>query len=157
MTQTDTLTHWWRKYRPNLLSDSRRQSPETQTQIWNWLWQLQHHALVIHCLQMVQCKLLVLMCLPWQNSYSHSSYLMTTPCKRNATYKISKKLPNQNSIHIPLQTWWLVLSQTQLGNYKWLQICPEDGLRRFLHNNMWNNCVMKICVIILGLPKRTRA
>ena len=53
----------------------------------------------VHCWLL----LLLLICLLWQNSYIHSLYLIVTPCRRNATNKISKKLPNQNCINIPMQ------------------------------------------------------
>ena len=37
-------------HRLNLLTDSRRTSPETQKQIWNWLWQLPHPThWQVHC------------------------------------------------------------------------------------------------------------
>ena len=73
-------------HRLNLLTGSQCTSPETQTQIWNWLRQLPHHIQVIHCLQTVHFGL-PLMSQWWQNTENScilSSRLMKTPCTRNA-------------------------------------------------------------------------
>ena len=59
------------------LTDSRLTSPETQTQIWNWLRQLPPHTHVVHYLQTVHCWLPLRQ--RWQNSCILSSRLMTTP------------------------------------------------------------------------------
>ena len=67
---TDTNWTCW------LTADTRVR--KTQEQIWNSLRQLQQCS-IIQLLQRVHSWLLLLMCLPWQNSCSHSSHLMTTP------------------------------------------------------------------------------
>ena len=64
-------------HRLNLLTDSRLTSPETQTQIWNWLRQLPPSTPVVHYLQTVHCWLPLRQ--RWQNSCILSSCLMTTP------------------------------------------------------------------------------
>ena len=72
-------------------------SPETQTQICNWLRQRPHHTQVVHCLQLVLCWLL-LMRQRWQ---LHPQQLhpqppsITTPWARNAFHEIFRKPPNQ--------------------------------------------------------------
>ena len=63
--------------RLNLLTDSRHTSPETQTQIWNWLRQRPPSTSVVHYLQTVHCGLPLRQ--RWQNSCILSSRLMTTP------------------------------------------------------------------------------
>ena len=62
-------------HRLNLLTDST--SPETQTQIWNWLRQRPPRTPVVHHLQTVHCWLPLRQ--RWQNSCILSSLLMTTP------------------------------------------------------------------------------
>ena len=54
--------------RLNMLTDSRLTSPETQTQIWNWLWQRTLSTLVVHCLPTAHCWLR-LMHQRWQNMH----------------------------------------------------------------------------------------
>ena len=80
----------WRRL--NLLTDSRRRSPETQRQFWNWLRQLPYSTQVVNCLQTVHCWL-HLMGQRWQNSCILSNHLMTTPWARNAAYEISRNSP----------------------------------------------------------------
>ena len=58
---------------------------------------------------------------------------MTIPCTRNAIYKITKKLPNQNSIDISMQTLkalFVAISKISTNAYL-VRICPEDGLGRY--------------------------
>ena len=62
-------------HRLNLLTDST--SPETQTQIWNWLRQRPPRTPVVHHLQTVHCGLPLRQ--RWQNSCILSSRLMMTP------------------------------------------------------------------------------
>ena len=87
------------------VTGSRHTSPETQTQIWNWLKQLPHHAQIVHCIHWtVHSWMLLLMSVmykPLQNSCCHCCHFMTTSC--TATNEISKQLSNQNSIDILMQ------------------------------------------------------
>ena len=100
LTLTDTEWTCWLQ-----VTGSRHTSPETQTQIWNWLKQLPHHAHIVCCIHWtVHSWMLLLMSVmyqPLQNSCCHCCHFMTTSCA--ATYEISKKLSNQNSIDILMQ------------------------------------------------------
>ena len=83
--QLTTCTCWtaqwlglcWRGLTEAELADSRRTSPETQKQIWNWLRQLPPSTPVVHYLQTVHCWLPLRQL--WQKSCILSSRLMTTP------------------------------------------------------------------------------
>ena len=86
---TDTNWTCW------LTADARVRT--TQAQIWNSLRQLQQCS-IIHLLQRVHRWLLLLMRLPWQNSCSHSSHLMTTPWDT-----LAKSLPRNCPIRTALQ------------------------------------------------------
>ena len=59
---------------------------------------------------------------------------MTTPCTKNATYEISKKPPNQNSIDILVQTTKaLFVANSKLStNAHLVQICPKHGRGRYV-------------------------
>ena len=148
------LKPWW--YWLNLLTDSRRTSPETQTQIRNLLRQQPYSTKVVHCLQRVYCGLMLMMRQPWQNSCSHSSHPITTQCTRNTTYEISKKMPNQNSIDIPMQiSKALFAANSKLSrNAHLVRLYPELDWRwarkvcSFLQSNKWNNYLLTVCVII---------
>ena len=75
--RSDSVTVDAEWQRLNLLTDSRHTSPETQTQIWNWLRQRPPSTSVVHYLQTVHCGLPLRQ--RWQNSCIFSSCLMTTP------------------------------------------------------------------------------
>ena len=126
-----TVNADWRRL--NLLTDSRRTSPETQTQIWNWLRQLPPRTQVVHCLQTVHCWL-PLMRQRWENSWILSSRLMMTPCARNASYKISRNRPIRTALTFRMRTSKaLFVANSKLStNAHLVRICPKDGSRRYV-------------------------
>ena len=118
----------WRRL--NLLTDSRHTSLETKTQIWNWPRQLPHNTQLVHCLQIVHCWL-HLMHQQWQNSCILSSCLMTTSMCKKCYLRDFKKLPNQNSIDIPMQTSKaLFVANSKIStNAHLVRICLKMGVK----------------------------
>ena len=111
-------------HRLNLLTDSRRTSPETQTQIWNWLRQRPPRTFVVHCLQTVHCcacpaSTMAEQLHPQQQSHDY------TICGRYATYKIqvSRNSPIRTALTFQCRLRRLYLSQTQ--RYQWMLISFE--------------------------------
>ena len=109
-----------------LAVDSRRESPETQTQIWNWLRQRPHRTQVVHCLQTAH-RGLWLMRERGQNSCILSCHLITIPCARNATYEISRNCPIRTALTFQCRHQRLYLPQTQ--NYQRMHISFEYALK----------------------------
>ena len=121
----------WRRL--NLLTDSRHTSLETKTQIWNWPRQLPHNTQLVHCLQIVHCWL-HLMHQQWQNSCILSSCLMTTSMCKKCYLRDFKKLPNQNSIDIPMKTskaFKFFVTNSKLSTNAHL-VHPKDGRGRYV-------------------------
>ena len=119
-----TCTYWtaqWRSdlvtadadwHRLNLLTDST--SPETQTQIWNWLRQRPPRTFVVHCLQTVHCcacpaSTMAEQLHPQQPSHDY------TICGTYATYEIqvSRNSPIRTALTFRCRLRRLYLSQTQ--------------------------------------------
>ena len=116
-----TCTYWtaqWRSdlvtadadwHRLNLLTDST--SPETQTQIWNWLRQRPPRTFGVHCLQTVHCcaSTMAEQLHPQQPSHDY------TICGTYATYEIqvSRNSPIRTALTFRCRLRRLYLSQTQ--------------------------------------------
>ena len=114
------------RHRLNLLTDSRLTSPETQTQIWNWLRQLPPRTFVVHCLQTVHCcacpaSTMAEQLHPQQPSHDY------TICWRYATYEISRNCPIRTALTFLCRHRRLYLSQTQ--NYQRMHISFEYALK----------------------------
>ena len=121
-------------HRLNILIGSRHTSLETQTEIWNWLRQQPHCTQLVHCLQTVHCLLLLLKPQRWLNRWGLSSlswWHHAVACTKNATYEISKQLPNENSLDIQMQTPTYYLLQLS-ANAHLVRIWPEYGHWRYV-------------------------
>ena len=118
-------------HRLNLLTDST--SPETQTQIWNWLRQLPPRTFVVHCLQTVHCWL-PLPCVDDGRTAASSAAVSWLHHMQNICYlrdSSFKKLSNQNSIDIPMQTSKaLFVANSKIStNAHLVRICLKMGVQ----------------------------
>ena len=89
----------WRRL--NLLTGSRRTSPETQTQIWTWLRQRPHCTPVVHCLQTVLWGPRLL-CLALSTNCRKSAATAASRCWAKAEAEAHSPRVSRNH---PMGTW----------------------------------------------------
>ena len=86
----------------------------------------------------------------------HGRHLMRIPSRNNAFNKISKNLPNKNTVHPLVQTLLtpaLLVTNSKLSLMHIFVIhalTMEQTASLVLHNK-WNKCIITICVICLRL------
>ena len=120
MTWTDRL---------NLLTDSRHMCQETQTQIWKWLWQQQHHTHVVYCLKKYTNG-----CCCWWVYHDRPKAATATSWwlhqEEMILTRFSRKCPSATE-----STFWLRIQQ--LSN--------SHLTVNYVLYYKWNNYVMTIC------------
>ena len=121
-------------HRLNLLTHSRRRSPETQTQIWNWLRQLPPCTHVVHYLQTVHCWLPLRQ--RWQNSCILSSRLMTTPYAEHmlpTRFKFQETLQSEQHWHSDADFEGFICRKLKdINECSSRSNMPKDGRERYV-------------------------
>ena len=125
-------------HRLNLLTDSRRTSQETQTQIWNWLRQWPPCTPVVHYLQTVHCW-----CQQWQNSCILSSRLMTTPLLKFICSKLKDINQRTSRLNMPKDgreryvLFFKITSEIKRND----DVCNHSGVARKDSSIIWSAIV----------------